>query len=270
MPALRDLQAGFAAAVFEDDHGRFAVEVRAGRFSGERLLQIYRHNSFASLTRALEAVYPVVARLVGDGFFRYAADRYIRQYPSTSGNLHDFGDQFAAFLEAFEPAATLPYLADVARLEWAWHNAFHAAGHAALSLEQLATVPATLHDRLVFALHPAARLLVSDYPILAIWQANQPDADEQEIDLAAGGVRLLVLRRGLDIEFKTLGVGEYQLLRACADGRRFAAACAAALAAEPDFDLPGTLQQHVLLGTIASFRLEPRSDHSALPPGAIP
>jgi hypothetical protein len=269
MSALRDLQAGFAAAVFEEDDGRFAAEVRNGRFPGERLLQIYRHNSFANLTRALEAVYPVVARLVGDGFFRYAADRYIRQHPSTSGNLHDFGDRLAAFLEAFEPAATLPYLPDVARLEWAWHGAFHAAGQGTLSPEQLAAVPVTLQDRLIFALHPSTHLLVSDYPILAIWQANQPDADEQEIDLAAGGVRLLVLRRGLDVEFKTLGFGEYQLLRACADGRRFAAACAMALAAEPDLDLPGVLQQHVLLGTIASFRIEP-PDQPALPPGTTP
>ncbi len=270
MPGLRDLQSRFAAAVFEDDHGRFAVEVRAGRFGGERLLQIYRHNSFASLTRALEAVYPVAARLVGDGFFRYAADCYIRQHPSTSGNLHDFGDRFAAFLEAFEPAATLPYLADVARLEWAWHRVFHAAGHVALSLEQLAAVPAALHDRLVFALHPATQLLVSEYPILAIWQANQPEAEDQEINLAAGGVRLLVLRRGLDVEFKTLGAGEYQLLRACADGRDFATACAAAFAAEPEFDLPGALQQHVLLGTIAAFHLGPGPDSTVTPQGITP
>ena len=268
MPALPELQAGFAAAVFEDDN-RIASALRAGRFGGERLLQIYRHNSFASLTRALEAVYPVVARLVGEGFFRYAADRYIRQQPSTSGNLHDFGDRFALFLEAFEPATTLPYLPDVAFLEWAWHCVFHAAGHAALALEQLAAVPAAQHDRLVFALQPAARLLVSDYPILRIWQANQPDAGEQEIDLAEGGVRLLLWRRALDIEFKILGAGEFQLLRACAD-QPFAAACAAALAAEADFDLPAALQQHVLLGTIASFHLRPDTDPGTTLQGNTP
>ena len=270
MPALPDLQAGFAAAVFEDDTGRITGALRAGRFGGERLLQIYRNNSFASLTRALEAVYPVVARLVGDGFFRYAADRYIRAQPSTSGNLHDFGDRFALFLEAFEPAATLPYLPDVARLQWAWHCVFHAADHAALALEPLAAVPAAQHDRLVFTLHPAARLLASDYPILPIWQANQPDANDPMIDLAEGGVRLLVLRRGLDVEFKTLGAGEYQLLHACADGRPFTTACAAALAAEADIDLPTTLQQHVLLGTIASFHLQPDSDPGTALRGTMP
>lgn len=270
MPALPELQAGFAAAVFEDDRGRIAGALRAGRFGGERLLQIYRHNSFASLTRALEAVYPVVARLVGTGFFRYAADRYIRQQPSTSANLHDFGDRFALFLEAFGPAATLPYLPDVARLEWAWHGVYHAANHAALALEQLAALPAAQHDRLAFSLHPAARLLASDYPILRIWRANQPGAEEQEVDLAAGGVRLLVLRRELEIEFKTLGTGEYQLLRACAEGQPFAAACAAALAAEADFDLPAALQQHVLRGTIASFHLQPAAAPSTPSPGITP
>src|SRR6185436_9928463 len=76
---------------------------------------------------ALAAVYPVVQRLLGQGFFEYACDAFIRRHPPRSGNLHDFGAEFAEFLAGFEAASTLTYLPDTARLEWSWHVAFHAA-----------------------------------------------------------------------------------------------------------------------------------------------
>jgi|GEM_PF-4690396 len=58
MSALHDLQRGFAAAIFGEDDETLADKVRDGRFPGARLVQIYRNNTFASLTAALEAVYP--------------------------------------------------------------------------------------------------------------------------------------------------------------------------------------------------------------------
>jgi hypothetical protein len=256
MPALHELQDGFAAAIFDKGENAFACHVR-GRFSGDRLLQIYRNNSFASLTAALEAVYPVVTRLVGEGFFRYTSNEYIHAHPSRSGNLHDFGAHFADFLETFAPASTLPYLPDVARLEWAWHCVFHAAEHAPLTLAELAAVSPDDHARLVFALHPATRLLRSDYPLMHIWHANQPGAEEERIDLDEGGNRVLVFRRGLDIEFKLLGEGEFHLLSAFAKGQRFGDACAAALGADPGTELAAVLQQHVALGTLTGFSLAP-------------
>jgi hypothetical protein len=256
MPALPELQRGFAAAIFGEGDAPFVDHVRDGRFPGARLVQIYRNNTFASLTAALEAVYPVVVRLVGDGFFRYAADTYIHAHPSTSGNLHDFGGRFGAFLATFPAAASLPYLPDVARLEWAYHRVFHAADHPPLALAQLAAVPPAQHGQLVFGLHPATRLLESDYPVLRIWQANQPGAADEHVDLDTGGDRLLVFRRALDIEFKRLSAGELRLLRAFSVERRFAEASTAALEAEAQLDLGEILRQHVALGTVASFRLD--------------
>ena len=256
MSTLPELQRGFAAAVFGEGDETFSGQVRDGRFPGERLVQIYRNNTFASLTAALDAVYPVVARLVGAEFFRYAADQYIHAHPSTSGNLHDFGGRFAAFLTSFAPAASLPYLPDVARLEWAYHRVFHAAEHDPLSPDRLAEVPAALHGDLVFGLHPATRLLESDYPVLRIWQANQPGAADEQIDLSVGGDRLLIFRRELEIEFKRLSHGEFILLRAFSFERRFAEASSAAIEVEPKLDLADILRQHGLLGTLSSFRLD--------------
>jgi len=119
---LHALQRGFAEAVFTRDLERFAPEIAPGRFPPAQLLQVYRNNVAVNLTEALKAVYPAMARLVGDEFFAHAAGHYLRHHPPASGNLHDFGAVFADFLAAFEPARGLDYLPDVARLEWAWHR----------------------------------------------------------------------------------------------------------------------------------------------------
>lgn len=248
MPTLHDLQQDFVAAVFEE---RCPGEVRSGRFDAARLFQVYRHNVFISLTAALAAVYPVVQRLVGEGFFKYAADAFIRAHPPASGNLHDFGADLAEFLAAFPACAGHAYLPDVARLEWAYHAVFHAAAPR-FDVAALAGVSPERYPELRFGLSPAARLIASEYPLLALWRAHQSEAADTPIDLDAGGDRLLVFRRELEVEFKRLSVGEYALLSAWQHGATLQAASDAAHQAEDDFDLTRCLQQHVALGTITN------------------
>ncbi|HLQ25405.1 MAG TPA: DNA-binding domain-containing protein [Acidiferrobacterales bacterium] len=254
MPSLREVQTAVAAGVFGDaavpDH------IISQRFSGARHLQIYRNNTFTSLTEALRAVYPVITRLVGEEFFRHAAHEYIRRYPSTSGNLHEFGHEFAGFIAGFPSASALVYLPDVTRLEWAYHQVFHAAEHAPLALNALATVPQEKYAELKFKLHPACRLLASEYPIFRIWQVNQPDyTGDNTVDLSLGGSRLLIIRHHLTVEIEPLSAGEYALLRSLASGHNFARACEAALAAEARFDLNGCLPKHVMAATLVGFLL---------------
>jgi hypothetical protein len=289
LPALPDLQRAFADAIYADNDA-VARHVRDGRFPAARLLQVYRHNVFESLAGALKAVYPVVERLVGAGFFAYATDGYIRAYPPRRGSLLDFGDaiddcmdaggratpgavaepraaeqgcsgcgfgeSFAEYLAGFAPAQGLPYLPDVARLEWAWHRAFHAADVPPLSLERLATVTPASYPALRFVLHPSVCLLASAYPLLRIWQVNQPDyAGDPSVSLAEGGVRLRVARTGLDVEIESLNAGDDALLRAFATGQDFDTASRAALAAQPDYDLSTALRTHVARGVITDFSI---------------
>ncbi|HXH03055.1 MAG TPA: DUF2063 domain-containing protein, partial [Candidatus Competibacteraceae bacterium] len=100
--------------------------------------------------------------------------------------------------------------------------------------------PAGDHDRLRLRPHPSLALLESPYPLLAIWQSNQPGAAERVIDLAEGGDRLLVCRPLLEVEIERLGAGAYRMLRALADGARVGAACALAIADESGFE-PGPM-----------------------------
>ncbi len=253
---LRDLQTEFAAALL-DERPEMSARVRAGRFPAAQHLQVYRNNVVESLTGALRAVYPVVEKLVGDGFFRYAVHEYLRAHRPRSGNLHDFGDAFASFLAGFAPAAELPYLPDVARLEWAWHQAFHAAEAPAFDPARLGAVPAEQQAALRFVLHPSARLLASDFPVVRIFEINQEGYDgDSSVDLGVGGVRALVIRRGLTVYVEPLTTGEAALLAALAGQQPLGAAFEAALAAQVDFDLTTTLAGHLRRGTLVDFLAE--------------
>jgi hypothetical protein len=258
MTALAELQSRMLDALLGRGDAQPALALlRDERAPAAQLrLQVYRNNLFESLGAALEAVHPVVARLVGPGFFRQAASAYARAHPSRSGDLHDFGDRFAAFLRGYAPATGLPYLGDVAALEWACHEVYHAADAPPADLARLAAVPLAEQPRLMLRLKPAARLLASPWPVLAIWRANQPGSATQDapISLDAGGVDLLVVR-GDDfaIELVALAAAEFRWLEALRQGRTLAEATRAALEADAAFDLAGALARHLASGLIGGF-----------------
>ena len=255
MPSLPETQARLLDALLAGGAlptARAAALLRdAGAVSAARRLQVYRNNVQASLRAALEAVYPVVARLVGAACFADVARRFIPAHPSRSGNLHDFGRELPDFLRVLPALDALPYLGDVAALEWACHEVYHEADDIAFDPAALAEVPVARQPALRLALQPAVRFVESPYPVLAIWQANQPDdtADAPVVRLDQGGVQLVVARRDFDIEFRLLGAAEACWLRALADRRPLAEAVVAALDIDPAFDFGTVLARHLRLGT---------------------
>jgi len=257
MATLRDLQADVIDALFERSDTA-AAHVLARGLAPERRIGIYRHNMFDSLTVALAAVYPTVAALVGDGFFRFAAHAYVVAHPSRSGNLHDFGGELPGFLERFEPARSLPYLPDCARLDWAWHTVFHTdsarAGDVGATLMRLARMPDEERLAVHLGWQPAARLVASAFPILRIWQMNQaplPDADGAPvIDLDVGGEDVLVIQRAGEVFLQRLVPAEHALLDALSRGLPLGEAVEAALAVDPAFDVAAAVAHHLSLATL--------------------
>lgn len=252
-PSLRELQQAFAAGVFEESN-TLVPHLRDGVCPAVQHLQIYRNNVFNKLTDALGACYPVVQKLVGEGFFGFLADAYSRRYPPRSGDVHEFGSALPEFLAAFEPARSLPYLPDVARLEWAWHESYHAADAAPLIPEMLSAVSPEVYSHIVFHLHPSARLLESAFPCLRIWQVNQPGFDgEAAVNLDAGAEQLLVIRHGVDVMIAALSAGECAMLLAFADGKTLGEAADAALTVESALDLGAALRRHIAMKTLTGF-----------------
>jgi hypothetical protein len=234
---LREVQHVIARAVVAGDVGAAAAAIVADAPGAAERLQIYRNHYLITLTDALAATFPVVQRLVGEAFFRATARHFAGVCPPTSPCLFEYGGDFPAYLAALPQAASLAYLADVALLEWALNEAQHAPDAVRLDVPALAARPPAGLKALVLPLHPSCRLVVSRYPIDRIWRANRSCAVAETIELAAGGVRLLVHRDGGEVGWRRLSPAPFTFVAELLRGRPLAAAAGEALGAEPGFDI---------------------------------
>ena len=229
----------------------FLEELFGERPAGDARIEIYRRNVLANLHTALAAAYPVVLRLVGEAFFREAAERYARAVPSTRGDLNEYGAHFAGFLARYPHAAALDYLPDVARLEWAVHESHNAAECAPMDVAALARIAPESQGAIRFRLHPAVRLVASPHPILAIWEANQPGRDGTP-ERNTGADRVLVRRVASTTAAVALGPDDWTFLAALERGASLDEACAALGESAARFLAPALLR-HAADGVLSGF-----------------
>ena len=243
---LARLQADFARAVLGGDDALPATLLAGDPARAHRRLAIYRRAIVANWCRALRAAYPVVVRIVGEAFFDEAVRQHAGREPPTDGDLNRYGATFAAFLAGYEHALAMPWLPDVARLEWAWHEALMAADAPAFDYRALAGVPEAAQPRLVFCLHPSVRLVRSRWPILSLWEANQPERDGTP-QRDEGCDDVLVWREGQEVRLALVAPSEAAMLEALAQG------AALAEIARPDADLETWLRRLTEHGMLAGF-----------------
>ncbi|WP_413206910.1 putative DNA-binding domain-containing protein [Rhodospirillum sp. A1_3_36] len=258
MPSLATLQLAFGAGVLERSTAVLTAIDGLGLDPAQRL-SIHRNNTLIGLTEALGDTFSVVRRLVGEAFFGQLARDFLLAHPPASGCLLDLGEGFAAFLEAYPPAASLPYLADVASLEWAWWGAYNDADEPPLNPAELSTLAPDLFPLLRFLPIAASRLVVSPWPVSAIWQVNQPEVvDPPEVDLSSGRslgpYHLLVLRPGADVLFADLSEGEALFWKELSMGACLGEAAALAEATQADFDLGAALARFFTLGAFGAVQ----------------
>jgi hypothetical protein len=249
--SLRDLQASFAAHLAGAAAPALEAAVVGDSIPAAARLRVYRHHVQESLAAALAATFPTVQALVGGDFFRGLARAFVARSLPEQPVLTEYGAGFAAFIADWEAARGLPYLADVARLDWALNVAFHAP--AAARLDLTGTAPEQL-PALVLALAPGAVVLRSSYPLDRIWTAAQPGASDGTVDLDGGGVALLVLRREDDAAFVVLTPGEAAFVACVEGGGSLERAALAGAAAEPGFDLSSGFARLLGLGVFAAVQ----------------
>ncbi|ATG91030.1 DNA-binding domain-containing protein [Methylomonas koyamae] len=255
MYKLHELQRDFAGFVFGDS-GKIPHGIIANGIAPERRLAVYRNNTQTGLSQALRDTYPVVNRLVGAGFFDRLARAYLAERPPAGACLIEFGADFPELIVGFADAASLPYLADVARLEWLCHLAYHAADSSLPDLTGLGNVAAADCGKLTVALHPSAGLIKSKYPLQQIWLSNQADFDgDPHVELNGGACRLLVFRPQWEVEIRPLALAEYRCLAALAGGEGLTVAVGTALAADPGFAVESWLLAGLRSGLIADIVL---------------
>jgi uncharacterized protein (UPF0276 family) len=239
-PALAAGQQLFASALFD---ARQAAPALA-QFKGARAAQrfdLYRGNLTSTWNKTLAAAYPVLLALVGEEFFGGLAQAYGRAHPSDSGDLNRFGAHFAAFLRDFPHAADYPYLPDMARLEWALHRAHYAPAADGVTAQQIAALPPEQVETARLRLHPACRLLASEWAVIPLWLAHQPGGADfpEQIAVPSHG---LVTRPRWRPQVVPLAPGSHAALSVLARGGEFGAALDAAFEIDDGFDVAGNLR----------------------------
>lgn len=226
-------QETFRAALFEP-----AQAVPDGLRDGHggpagRRFAVYRNNVAVALTEALESGFPTVRKLLGPQNFRGLAGLYLRAHPPASPVMMLYGGTLPAFIAKTPQLAHLGYLPDVARLDLALRESYHAADARPVAPEVLAAIPAKALEGIRLSLAPALRLLRSRWPLHAIHRFNHEPGAPKPVPRAED---VLVTRPGFDPLPRLLPPGGGAALAALRDGRTLGAALAAGTAEDPAFD----------------------------------
>lgn len=257
MPALRELQQRFAAALFDETENSVLAHVREDGIDATARLGIYRNNLRENFIKALAIEFPVIERLVGTEYFRQLSLEFLRAHPSRSGDLHYIGEPFATFLRRRFEGTQYACFADVAALEWAYQQALIAEEAVALSADEFRDIAPADYERLTFSFHPACGFVRSSFPIVRIWRANQPETQSDEvIDLHSdGGDDVLVLRTPECVELHRLPAAQFALFETLSRGARLGAALETVQALEADFDFGAAFRHLVELKILTGLQL---------------
>ena len=260
MLALLELQRAFASALRDEPHDA-ATCVDDHGISAAARLRVYRNNVRAVFERALEATFPVVRERVGPDYFRQLAHFYRRAHPSTAGDLHEVGRNFAGFLRRQLAASPYEWLTELAALEWAIAEAGVAAESTVAPASDLAGLGFESIADVRLALVPSLRCVFARAPVLAVWRANQPGAGRAKVDLTIGPEFILVHRAADGVQLRGLQASEFAFIDAVAGGATLEAAVdASTMALE---QLPVVLHALFAGGAIAEVIAPPRGSMPA-------
>jgi hypothetical protein len=252
---LADYQDAFAQALLAEDA---AAAPSLAYLVAQPGFAVYRNTVLKGCIDALQANFPAVARLVGDEWFRAAASVYARGALPGTPNLLTYGQSFPDFLAHFEPAAELPYLADVARVDRLWSEAHVAADDAALDPAALARIGLDDMDRLTLRPHAAARWMWCDeHPVYTLWSRNRAPVADFNARFDWRGEGILLTRPHGAADHHALSRAGAAFLSACAAGLSIAHASAAAVEIDPSVDLAALINQLLQAGALAELQAMP-------------
>ena len=237
-------QQAFSNALFDARTELLALPLFKGDSGlAAQRLALYRGNLTGLWEKSLASAYSVLKALVGDEFFEALARAYGKAYPSSAGDLNQFGGQFAAFLEGFPHVADYPYFPDMARLEWALHRAHYAGNAQAVDAERLGRLRPELLEETRFIFHPACKLIASDWAVIRLWQAHQPECGVTFPEDLARPDFGLVVRPQWKADVLPLSAAAHAALAELAQGKPLGTALDAAFLVDPAFDVGLHLQQ---------------------------
>lgn len=204
-----------------------------GRAAGSRF-SVYRNNVAVSLTEALEVNFPAVRKLIGEKKFRAMAGIFLRQHPPEAPMISQYGTEMPEFLKTFQPLAHIGYLPDVARLELALRQSYHAADATPVDPATLGNMAPEALMGAHLDLAPALRLLRSDWPVHGIWSYKMEPAAPKAVHEPQN---VLILRPDFDPRMTVINNSAVAFLQGLLDGTSLGTAHDRGIGVDPDFDL---------------------------------
>lgn len=240
MSPLLDYQRAVAAAIISGNTGSATALISGHRQLADRL-NIHRNTMLTALTNALALTYPAVLALVGEVFFHQMARTFVQVQPPHVALLNQYGNALADFLSGYEPVEALPYLPDVARLEWAVECASQAFGSTQSQVD--VDLGGTR-----FALAPSLILLTTRYPAEAIWRAvlNRGEEALSRIDMTPVDTLLAIWLQGNSPAFAPLSNSAGAFLKKLLAGDDVETAIGAVVFADPGCDPVAVIVSEVL------------------------
>lgn len=246
---LAQFQDDFCAVLF----GAQAAGERLAYLTSQRGFAVYRNTVVKGCIDALEANFPAVVSLVGQQWFRGVAAAYVQTHALADARLVYYGERFAAFLGGLESVHALPYLADVARLDYLWIEAHTAADDTLVDLPALAAFVPDALERARLRPHSAARWIwFAEHPAFSIWRANREAAAIPD-DLAWQAQGALLTRPDGAVRWRSIPAGAHAFIEACAKGETFEAAVQQVWQAQPNADLPALIGECIAAGAFAAI-----------------
>lgn len=257
---LADIQARFKQRLLthpDTDTRDMGLEMimDVGEIDFDHRFSVYCDNYINGLSNILGAVFPAVKALVGDEFMNGLSHAFIKDHLPQSGNLNQYGESFPDFIASCEQTATVPYLTDVARLEWAKNVAYHAADDSVIDLAKLELLSDEEQERIVFYLRSSCILLQSEWPLLAIldFVKGQGESDDMQLDLDKGADYVMIYRPKHEVQLVSLEPSSFKCLKLIQDGLNLSQVVETILQFDPNFDLVTFLQTHYKLETFSDF-----------------
>jgi hypothetical protein len=242
----------FAPGLIDPYYQVPAGVVGPGGKGAVRRYNVYRNNVTVSLIDALAAIFPAARRITGAEFFRAMARSYVRATPPQSPLLFEYGRGFPDFIVKYDHAQEMPYLADTARIERAWLDAYHAADVPPLPGQTLAEIASDLLPEVMLVPHPATRIVRSAFSALSIFVANRNDGPVQSIE-SATAEDALITRPENEVIVRRLPLGGATFLLELLAGKALGEAAALAIEASSNFDLSGNLAGMIDAGVFTAL-----------------
>lgn len=236
MLPLNELQRQFMAALYDAAAPGPTASIAGDGLTPDARLRVYRRSCNEMQAAALRASYPAVLALVGEEWFDQTARDYRRVHPSRSGNLQRYGAHLADYLESLPACRSLPYLPDVARLEWLRQQAILAGESRTITPGAFVEGLPNAGERPGIRLHPSVHFIGSRHPILTIWRyAMQPS--QESLTLSGDGENVMLWREGAQVAMTALDPASFVCAMTLAEGHTLRRACNAAMVLDADFDL---------------------------------